>query len=64
MSTIAVFGLLTGGTAYAAATIGSDNIKRNAVLSRHIKNGQVRTTDPARDQSRHFFATQLFVPAP
>lgn len=48
MSTIAVFAVLTGGTAYAAGMVGSSDIKRNAVLSRHIKDGQVHTADVAR----------------
>lgn len=34
-----------GGTAYAAATIGSSDIKKNAVLSKHIKDGQVKKAD-------------------
>jgi hypothetical protein len=33
------------GTAYATATIGSSDIKRDAVLSRHIKNGEIRQAD-------------------
>jgi hypothetical protein len=45
MSTIAVFAVFAGGTAYAAATIGSNDIKQNAVLSRHINNGAVHTAD-------------------
>jgi hypothetical protein len=49
ISTIALFGVLAGGGAYAASKIGSHNIKRNAVRSRHIKNGQVRTQDVAND---------------
>jgi hypothetical protein len=40
MSTIAVFGVLGGG-AYAAAQIGADDIKRNAVRSKHVKKRQV-----------------------
>jgi hypothetical protein len=40
MSTIALFGVLGGG-AYAAARIGPDDIKRNAVRSKHIKKNQV-----------------------
>jgi hypothetical protein len=40
MSTIAVFGVLGGG-AYAAAQIGANDIKRNAVRSKHIKKNQV-----------------------
>jgi hypothetical protein len=38
--------LATGGT-YAAAQIGSDDIERNAVHSKHIKNGQVHSADLA-----------------
>jgi hypothetical protein len=34
-----------GGTTYAAATIGSGDIKSNAVLSRHIKNGEIKNFD-------------------
>jgi hypothetical protein len=40
MSTIALFGVLGGG-AYAAARVGADDIKRNAVRSKHIKKNQV-----------------------
>jgi len=47
MSTIAVFGMVLGGTAYAAGTIGSKDIQKNAVLSKHIKNGQVKAPDVA-----------------
>jgi len=36
-----------GGTTYAATTVGSADIKDNAVLSRHIKNGQVKHQDLA-----------------
>jgi hypothetical protein len=42
MSTIAVFGVLAGGGAYAAATIGARDIKRNAVRAKHIKKNAVR----------------------
>lgn len=41
MSTIAVVAVLTTGTAWAAATIGSSDIKNNAVMTRHIKNNAV-----------------------
>ena len=34
-----------GGTALAAATIGSGNIRNDAVLSRHIKDGAVKNPD-------------------
>jgi len=43
MSTIAVFGVLAGGSAYAAATIGAGDIKKNAVRSRHIITKAVST---------------------
>lgn len=46
MATIAVF-MGLGGGAYAAATIGSSDIEKSAVLSRHIANGQVRGPDVA-----------------
>ena len=48
MATIAVFGVLAGGGAWAAANIGADDIKANAVRSRHIKKHQVRKSDLAR----------------
>jgi len=41
---IALF-LSIGGIGYAAATIGSSDIKKNAVKSRHIKNEQVKKKD-------------------
>ena len=44
MATIAVF-VAIGGGAYAASKIGADDIKRNAVRSKHIKNGQVKKRD-------------------
>ena len=43
MSTIAVLGVLAGGSAYAAAKIGAGDIKNNAVRSRHIRNKAVST---------------------
>jgi hypothetical protein len=44
---VACLALFVGmtGASYAAATIGSAQIKKNAVLSKHIKNGQVKTAD-------------------
>jgi hypothetical protein len=47
MSSIAVFGLLGSGGAYAAAKLGPGDIKPSAVRSTHIKNGSVRTPDLA-----------------
>ena len=47
MSTIAVFGVLAGGGAYAASTINSKDIAVNAVRSKHIKAGHVKRSDLA-----------------
>lgn len=46
MATIAVF-MGLGGGAYAAATVGSGDIENDAVLTRHLKNGEVRQADVA-----------------
>ena len=46
MASIAVFAALAGG-AYAAATIGANDIKKDAVRTKHIKNGQVGARDLA-----------------
>ena len=43
MATIAVFGLLAGGGAYAASKIGASDIAKNAVRSKHIKKNAVKT---------------------
>ncbi len=45
MATIALFVALGSGGAYAAATIGADDIERNAVRSKHIKNNRVTGAD-------------------
>ena len=42
---LALFLALTTGGAWAAAQIGPDDIGKNAVRSRHIKDGQVRAKD-------------------
>jgi hypothetical protein len=47
LAALAFFAVVAGGSAYAAATIGSSQIKKNAVLSKHIENGQVKTGDLA-----------------
>src|SRR5205823_8129747 len=47
MAAIAFFIAVAGGSAYAAATIGSSDIKNDAVKSNHIKNGQVKNPDLA-----------------
>jgi hypothetical protein len=43
MATIAVFGVLAGGGAYAASKIGAGDIAKNAVRSKHIKKNAVKT---------------------
>ncbi len=43
MATIAVFGTLAGGSAYAASKITSRDIAKNAVHSKHIKKNAVKT---------------------
>jgi hypothetical protein len=54
MATIAVFGVLAGGGAYAASTIGPGDIKKNAVRSKHIKTGEVKRPDLAKDLKPRF----------
>ena len=44
LSVIAIVLALSGG-AYAAATIGPDDIKRNAVRSKHLRDGSVARAD-------------------
>ena len=48
MVTLLAFVVLGGG-AWAAATIGANDIKDNAIRSRHIKDGQVEVADLASD---------------
>lgn len=43
MATIAVFGVLAGGGAYAASQITAKDIAKNAVRSKHIKKNAVKT---------------------
>ena len=47
-SVIALFVAL-GGTAFAAATIGANDIKPNAVRAKHIKTGSVKRADIAKN---------------
>lgn len=50
-STLAAYAALfiaLGGSAYAAAKIGADDIKDNAVRSNHIKGKQVKASDVAQ----------------
>jgi hypothetical protein len=44
-ATLALLIAVSGGVVYAANRIGPGQIKRNAVRSKHIKNGQVRGKD-------------------
>jgi hypothetical protein len=44
VASLALFVAL-GGTTYAAATIGAGDIKKDAVRSKHIKNGEVKSED-------------------
>jgi hypothetical protein len=41
MATLAAFGVLAGGGAYAASKIGAEDIKRNAIRTKHIRGGAV-----------------------
>ena len=43
MSTIAVFAVLAGGTAWAASKIGTDQIKNGAVTAKKLHHGAVTT---------------------
>lgn len=45
VSTLALAAALGLGGAYAAGKIGSNDIAKNAVLSKHIKNGEVKGGD-------------------
>ena len=49
MAAIACFGVLAGGTAYAANTIGSSDIINESILSEDIKNGEVKNSELAGD---------------
>lgn len=53
---LGLFVALGGGAAWAAATIGADDIENNAVLSRHIRNGTVGAADVANDTSARALA--------
>jgi hypothetical protein len=45
---LALFAALATGGAYAAGEIGSNDIAKNAVKSKHIKKGQVKESDVAK----------------
>ena len=48
MSTIAVF-MVLGGGAYAAATIGTGQIKNNSIRTQDVRNGSLRGRDMRRN---------------
>jgi len=52
MSTIAVFGVLAGGGAYAASKVGPSDIAKNAVRAKHVKKNQVKAKHGARNSVR------------
>ena len=47
MALIACVGVIAGGTAYAANTIGSSDVIDESLLSQDIKNGEVKATELA-----------------
>ncbi len=47
MALIACVGVVAGGTAYAANTIGSSDVVDESLLSQDIKNGEVKATELA-----------------
>jgi hypothetical protein len=61
MATIAVFGVLGGGGAYAASKIGAGDIARNAVRSKHIKKNAVRSKHVKKNavRPRHIKTTAV-----
>lgn len=52
IASIALFAALGGG-AYAASKITSNDIAKNAVLSEHIKRGQVKAADLSKPEAYH-----------
>ncbi|MFA6299101.1 MAG: hypothetical protein WCS84_03120 [Nocardioides sp.] len=44
---VAALVIATGGTSYAVATIGSDDIRNGSILPQDIKDGQLKTNDIA-----------------
>lgn len=58
-STLALLLALGGAGAYAAAKIGSSDIKDNAVRSRHIKNGEVTGKDVKESSLKGVDASKL-----
>jgi hypothetical protein len=62
MSTIAVFGVLAGGTAYAANTINSTDIVDGQVKSVDVGDGEVKSAD-VKDESLTTFDVSTFLGA-
>jgi hypothetical protein len=50
MSTIAAFGVLAGGGAYAASKIGAEDIAKNAVRGKHVQANAVGGSDIAESK--------------
>jgi hypothetical protein len=55
----ALFIALGGAGAWAAEKIGSNDLAKNAVRSKHVKDGQVRTRDADLVKYRHIEAEEL-----
>jgi hypothetical protein len=49
MAAIACFGVLAGGTAYAANTVGSADVIDESLLTQDIRNGEVKNSDLANN---------------
>jgi hypothetical protein len=49
MSTIAAFGVLATGGAYAASQIGPKDIKKNAIRAKHVKKNQIKARHIAKN---------------
>ncbi len=60
MSTIAVFGVLAGGTAYAANTIGSTDIIDGQVKSVDVGDNEIKSSD-VKDESLTTFDVSTFL---
>jgi hypothetical protein len=50
MGALALFLVLSGGTAYAANTVGSSDIIDESILSQDVKNSEVKSVDIANQQ--------------
>ena len=52
IATIAVFGVVAGGGAYAASKLGPGDIAKNAVRAKHVKKNQIKAKHGARNSVR------------